>query len=98
MRAFVASALSTILMAATPLAGSPARAAGGAAPPTYRANDFGGGQIMSILPPGENGLVNAAEFAQYQANGTRPPASQDQLGPYANLMYAPGLTNSQLPN
>ena len=26
--------------------------------PTYRANDYAGGQAMYILPAGENGLVN----------------------------------------
>jgi acyl-homoserine lactone acylase PvdQ len=88
--------------AVTVLALIPAAAAAGTGPgwatPTYRAGDYGGGQVRSILPPGENGLVNAAELAQFEATGTRPPGSQDQLGPYANLLYAgPGLTDAQLP-
>lgn len=66
--------------------------------PTYRAGDYGGGQIRSILPPGENGLVNAADLALFEATGARPAGSQDQLAPYAGLLYAgPGLTSAQLP-
>src|SRR5579884_2643594 len=53
----------------------------------YRAHDYAHGQAMSILPPGENGLVTAAQLAQYQATGRRPPNSQDQLGKYAGLLY-----------
>ena len=88
--------------AVTVLALTPAAAAAGTGPgwatPTYRAGDYGGGQIRSILPPGENGLVNAADLAQFETLGTRPAGSQDQLGPYANLLYAgPGLTDAQLP-
>jgi Penicillin amidase len=67
--------------------------------PAYRAGDYGGGLVRSILPAGENGLVNAAELAQFKATGARPAGSQDQLGPYASLLYArPGLTDTQLPN
>ncbi len=52
---------------------------------------------VSILPPGENGLVNATDAAQFEANGTRPPNSQDQLGKYANLLYGyPKLTDATL--
>jgi acyl-homoserine lactone acylase PvdQ len=62
----------------------------------YRANDYADGQAMSILPPGENGLVNATDAIAAQ-NGTRPPGSQDQLRKYAGLLYgAPGLTNAGL--
>ena len=67
--------------------------------PTYRVGDFGGGLVRSILPTGENGLVNAAELAQFEATGKRPPGSQDQLAPYANLLYAAlRLTDAQLPS
>ncbi|MGE5133353.1 MAG: penicillin acylase family protein [Gemmatimonadota bacterium] len=88
--------------AVTVLALTPAAAAAGTGPdwstPTYQAGDYGGGQIRSILPPGENGLVNAADLAAFETLGTRPAGSQDQLGPYANLLYAgPGLTDAQLP-
>ncbi|MBE7188407.1 penicillin acylase family protein [Jatrophihabitans endophyticus] len=63
----------------------------------YRAHDYAGGQAMSILPPGENGLVNATDLLKFEANGTRPAGSQDQLGKYENLLYGyPKLTDSTL--
>lgn len=68
------------------------------APGSYQADDYSGGQVMSILPPGENGLVNAADLAAFETTGTRPAGSNDQLSKYANLLYASGLTNAQLPN
>ena len=90
-----------IVLGATVVAGlaiTPARAQAWIPPqPTYRLNDTSGGRVLSILPPGEHGLYNAADLAQFEANGTRPAGSQDQLGPYANLLYAAqGLTDSQL--
>ncbi len=76
------------------------RPATAAAPsPTYRADDYADGQAMSILPPGENGLVNAGDALQFELLGKRPAASQDQLGKYANLLYGyPSLTDSTLGN
>lgn len=66
-------------------------------PPTYQANDYGDGQVMSVNPPGENGLVNAADLAAFQLNGKRPAASNDQLGKYSGLLYGyPTLTNATL--
>jgi acyl-homoserine lactone acylase PvdQ len=62
----------------------------------YRAADYADGQAMSILPPGENGLVNVTDALQF-ALGTRPAASQDQLGKYANLLYGyPSVTDPTL--
>ncbi len=56
--------------------------------------------VLSILPPGENGLVNPAQalVAQLPAPlGQRPPNSNDQTAPYAGLLYAPpGLTDQAL--
>src|SRR5579862_5194791 len=67
--------------------------------PTYRANDYADGQAMSILPPGENGLVNAVQALQYEGQGTRPANSNDQLGRYENLLYGyPTLTDATLGN
>jgi acyl-homoserine lactone acylase PvdQ len=61
------------------------------------AADFAHGQAMFILPAGENGLVNAAQLAQLEATGKRPPHSQDQLAPYENLEFGyPSLTDSTL--
>jgi len=67
--------------------------------PTYQANDYAHGQAMFILPAGENGLVNAAQLARFEKNGTRPPHSQDQLAPYENLEFGyRSLTDSTLHN
>src|SRR6476661_1870534 len=72
-------------------------AAAPAVPTTYRAHDYAGGQAMSVLPPGENGLVTADQAAAFEATGQRPPASQDQLGKYKNLLYGyPSLTDAGL--
>jgi len=67
--------------------------------PAYRAGDFARGQAMFILPAGENGLVNAAQLAQFEATGQRPARSQDQLAPYQNLEFGyPTLTDATLHN
>ncbi len=88
------SALVGVVLAA--LAG-PAVASAQPAPATYRAGDYAQGQALSILPPGENGLVNAPQALQFQATGGRPANSQDQLAPYANLLYAsPRLRDGDL--
>jgi acyl-homoserine lactone acylase PvdQ len=65
----------------------------------YRANDYADGQAMSVLPPGENGLVKATDLATFETTQQRPAASQDQLGKYANLLYGyPSLTDNTLGN
>lgn len=80
-----------------PALGATARGSGYSPPPAYRAGDFAGGRAMYIMPAGENGLVNVAQFGQFQAHGTRPPHSQDQLAPYRNLEFgAPSLTDARL--
>jgi acyl-homoserine lactone acylase PvdQ len=66
-------------------------------PPTYQLNDTSRGDVLSILPPGEHGLYNAADIAAYEANGTRPAGADDQLAKYQNLLYgSAGLSNAQL--
>jgi acyl-homoserine lactone acylase PvdQ len=100
LAAATATALATA--ATSPTAGAaPRHAAAPAAaqPPShaYRANDYADGRAMSILPPGENGLVNATDAAAFELNGTRPAASQDQLGKYTNLLYGyPHVTDGTL--
>jgi acyl-homoserine lactone acylase PvdQ len=65
--------------------------------PTYGVNDYSGGQARFILPAGENGLVNEKQLDRFVKTGTRPPYSQDQLGPYENLEFGyQSLTNSEL--
>ncbi|MDT4976954.1 MAG: hypothetical protein QOG98_2712 [Pseudonocardiales bacterium] len=72
----------------------------GAAPgvsTAYRANDYADGRAMSILPPGENGLVNAVDLVNFELLGQRPKNSQDQLGKYQNLLYgSSSVTDSTL--
>ncbi len=72
--------------------------AGASAPShAYRADDYADGQAMSILPPGENGLTNVLDIAQFELLGKRPANSQDQLGKYNNLLYGyPSLTDASL--
>ena len=65
------------------------------APQPFRFNDGGG--FNSILPPGTNGLANAAQIGDFLVNGNRPAHSDDQLRMYADLVYAvPGLRASDL--
>ena len=64
---------------------------------TYGTNDAGG--FRNVLPPGENGLVNAAQLAQFEATGAKPPHFNDQQPLYENLLYAsPALTPDQVPD
>ncbi len=63
----------------------------------YRLHDYADGQALSILPPGENGLVNTTDAAAFEATQKRPAGSQDQLGKYADLLYGyQHLTDSTL--
>ena len=79
------------------LAGTVSPTGATAIPDTYRVNDYADGQAMSILPPGENGLVNATGLAAFEATQQRPAASQDQLGKYSDLLYGyPSLTDASL--
>jgi acyl-homoserine lactone acylase PvdQ len=85
------------LILAGVVAGEAPTGASSAPSHAYRAGDYADGQAMSILPPGENGLVNATDALQFELLGTRPAASQDQLGKYANLLYGyPTLTDATL--
>jgi acyl-homoserine lactone acylase PvdQ len=93
----------TAMAVALSTAAAPAVAANGpggfSLRPVYQAGDFSHGQAMFILPAGENGLVNAAQLAKFEATGQRPPHSQDQLAPYENLEFGyPSLTDSALHN
>ncbi len=63
----------------------PLPGAGGPAPQPYRANDPGG--FRNILPPGENGHVNAVDLLAFQALGRRPPHNDDQYASYQDLLY-----------
>ena len=63
----------------------------------YGTDDAGG--FRNVLPPGENGLDNAADLALFRAAGVRPAHSFDQQGLYQDLLLgSPGLTDAQIPN
>lgn len=66
-------------------------------PGAYQQNDYGGGRVYNIVPPGQNGFESATDALQFLTNGTRPPHQYDQNDMYANLVYAtPGLQDSQI--
>ena len=92
--------VATIAVVAAVLAGSvgiTSTASGASDGPGYRVGDYADGQAMSILPPGENGLVNASDAALFETTGKRPAGSDDQLGKYANLLYgSSSLTDAKL--
>jgi acyl-homoserine lactone acylase PvdQ len=91
-----AVAAQTLLAAVVPARASAAVSAWLAPAPTYRAGDYARGQALSILPAGENGLVDAAQLEAYEQNGARPAGSEDQLGPYAALAFAGRLRDTGL--
>lgn len=65
-------------------------------PEPFGKNDFGG--FRNILPPGTNGRDNAVELGAFEANKTRPPHSDDQLGMYRDLIFAaPRLRSGDIP-
>ncbi len=61
----------------------------------YGYDDYGG--FRNILPPGQNGLDDLTQAAQFKAAGTYPPHSNDQLGMYSNLTTAVPITEAQIP-
>src|SRR4051795_7143933 len=74
-----------------------AAAAGGAPTPcAYQQGDFKG--FWNGLPPGSKGVDSAADAAQFQLSGQRPPNWDDQLAMYRDLIYAtPGLKAEDVP-
>ncbi|HEV3231720.1 MAG TPA: penicillin acylase family protein [Candidatus Dormibacteraeota bacterium] len=59
--------------------------------------DCSAGQALNIVPPGENGLYNAADLLRAQGGMGTPPHTQDQLGMYGDLVkVAPNLGAAQL--
>jgi acyl-homoserine lactone acylase PvdQ len=96
--AAVAVALAAVV-ALSPAIGPRSAGAAAAVSSAYRANDYADGRAMSILPAGENGLVNAVDAVNFELLGQRPANSQDQLGKYQNLLYgASSVTDSTLGN
>jgi len=94
-----AAAVAIALTTASPSALGATGPGGFSLQPTYRADDFAGGQANYILPAGENGLVNLAQLKRFFLHRVRPKFSQDQLAPYENLEFGyPSLTDSTLSN
>jgi acyl-homoserine lactone acylase PvdQ len=63
----------------------------------YGTNDYGG--FRDVLPPGTNGLVDAAQLLLYLGAGQRPPHNDDQLSMYSNLTTAaPNIQTAQIGN
>ena len=90
-----AARVGTVLALALTLAAVAAPAASSQVQP-YGNGDYRG--FRNVLPPGTNGLVNAAQLAAYEANpNSKPPHNNDQLAMYSNLTTAaPGITPSQI--
>ncbi|HJQ43022.1 MAG TPA: penicillin acylase family protein [Jatrophihabitantaceae bacterium] len=96
-RAIATAAVAGVATLVAGLVPALAPSATSATPTGYRLNDYADGQAMSVLPPGQNGLVNAVDALNFETLGTRPKNSQDQLNQYANLLYGyPTLTNNTL--
>ena len=63
----------------------------------YGTNDFC--CFRNVLPPGTNGFDDATQLAQFEASGTRPAHSSDQLQMYSNLTQAAGsVTAATIPD
>ncbi|GIE99320.1 penicillin acylase family protein [Paractinoplanes rishiriensis] len=93
--------LLSALLASTTLAAAAVLAPGAALPAAaaFAANDYCLGECSDILPPGENGDADLLQILASQAFGSKPPHSDDQLAPYANLVYNyTGLTGDQINN
>lgn len=70
--------------------------AGAAQPQPYGTNDAGG--FRNVLPPGEAGVANVFQLAQFEANGSYPRHYDDQESLYDGLLYAsPSLTEADVP-
>jgi acyl-homoserine lactone acylase PvdQ len=76
---------------------APASALAIPTPGDYREDDYAEGGAYNIVPPGQNGGMNALEAAQFELNGTRPPHQADQQAMYGDLVYtAPNLAEPEI--
>jgi len=59
--------------------------------------DCSGGQVFNIVPPGENGTYNMADFLRAEAGQGFPPHTRDQEPLYAGLLdVAPNLKDADI--
>ena len=91
----VAALAATVALAtASSAPGAPSPKAAAVAP--YGANDAGG--FRNVLPPGEAGTDNTADFARWNATGQYPAHWTDQQPLYDNLIQgAESLTDGTIP-
>ena len=61
----------------------------------YATNDYGG--FRNVLPPGQNGLDDAAQAAAFKAAGAYPTHANDQLGMYSSLATSVPITEAADP-
>jgi hypothetical protein len=54
------------------------------------------GQTLSVVPPGNNGLVNVGQLVAFETKGARPANSEDQYKMYEDLPYNANLSEAQL--
>src|SRR4051812_44165890 len=55
------------------------------------------GRFWHIVPPGQAGVANGLQAAQFLSGGAYPPHFADQRDPYTNLLYAtPGLKEADI--
>jgi acyl-homoserine lactone acylase PvdQ len=81
------AALTATLATLTVAALAPSIASAQTQPQPYGLNDFRG--FLDVLPPGTNGLVNAAQLAAWESPlKQRPAHNNDQLAMYSNLTTA----------
>ena len=93
--ASVSGALVFAVLCAACVATVAPAAAAGPEPDPYGTHDAGG--FRNVLPPGQGHNANASDLLAFEADGTMPANSQDQLDMYSNLVYAtPGLKKSQI--
>jgi len=91
--------LAAAALSATTAAGAASASSSNSSPraTSLQVVDDCGGQCYDILPPGENGNETLAQIILFKLFGTDPSNSDDQLGPYQNLVTAStGLTASQV--
>jgi acyl-homoserine lactone acylase PvdQ len=57
------------------------------------------GRFWHIIPPGQAGVANGLQAAQFLGAGVYPPHFTDQRAPYTDLLYAtPGLNEADIGN
>ena len=72
----LALAVSSLALLA-PVGGSADAAPGG---PAYRRHDYADGQACYVLPPGENGLVNATDALAFETTSNVRPTARTSSG------------------